>query len=210
MSLINSLEWRYATKKMNGQAVPAEVVEEILDAIRLSPSSIGLQPYTILVITDPEMKKQIQAIANNQSQITDGSHLLVFAAWETVTEAQVDEYIANTAQTRKVTVESLANFKSIILNAVAGKTPEQVFQWNARQAYIAFGTAIAAAAEHLVDATPMEGFNPAGLDELLNLRAEGLRSVALLALGYRDAENDYMVNAKKVRKPKDQLFRFHA
>lgn len=206
MKLIKSLEWRYASKKMNGNKVPDEKVDNILKAIQLTPSSMGLQPYTILVITDPELKKQIQPVANNQSQITDSSHLLVFAAWADITTQQVEEYIQNTATTRSMPSEGLEGFKNMLLGIITKNTTEENFQWAARQAYIAFGTVIAAAAEERVDATPMEGFNAAALDELLQLNEKGLRSVILLPLGYRDTENDWLANLPKVRRQKEKLF----
>lgn len=206
MKLIESLEWRYATKKLNGQLVPQQKVDNILKSIQLAPSSMGLQPYTVLVITDPEVKKQIQPIAYNQSQITDSSHLLVFAAWADITPAQVDEYIQHTATTRSMPVEGLDEFKGMLLNIINNNTTEQNYQWAARQSYIAFGTAIAAAAEERVDATPMEGFNADQLDELLGLKEKGLRSVTLLPLGFRDVENDWLAKLPKVRRQKEKLF----
>ena len=206
MELIKSLEWRYASKKMNGQKVPKEKVDNILKAIQLAPSSMGLQPYTVLVITDAEMKKKIQAVAFNQSQVTDSSHLLVFAAWADISPEQVDEYIQHTADTRAMPVENLAEFKNTLLGIITKNSTEQNYEWAARQTYIAFGTAIAAAAEERVDATPMEGFNAAALDELLGLKQKGLRSVTLLPLGYRDVENDWLAALPKVRRQREKLF----
>lgn len=206
MELIKSLEWRYASKKMNGDKVPDEKVDNILKAIQLTPSSMGLQPYTVLVITNPELKKKIQPVANNQSQIADSSHLLVFAAWADITPQQVEEYIQNTSTTRNMPPEGLEGFKNILLGIITKNTTEENFQWAARQAYIAFGTAIAAAAEERVDATPMEGFNAAALDELLQLNEKGLRSVTLLPLGYRDTEKDWLANLPKVRRQREKLF----
>ena len=205
MKLIDALNWRYAAKRMTGQKVPAEKLEAILEATRLSASSMGLQPYTLLVIENEEIKKQIQPVAYNQPQITEASHLLVFAAWENVTEQHVEDYINNIATTRGVTLQSLEGFKGSLLNIVHGRTPEQKHEWAARQAYIAFGTAITAAALEEVDATPMEGFNPAAVDDILALKEKGLRSVTILALGYRDTDKDYLVDAKKVRRSKDEL-----
>lgn len=206
MELIKSLEWRYASKKMNGQKVSKEKVDNILKAIQLAPSSMGLQPYTVLVITDAEMKKKIQAVAFNQSQVTDSSHLLVFAAWADISPEQVDEYIQHTADTRAMPVENLAEFKNTLLGIITKNSTEQNYEWAARQTYIAFGTAIAAAAEERVDATPMEGFNAAALDELLGLKQKGLRSVTLLPLGYRDVENDWLAALPKVRRQREKLF----
>jgi nitroreductase/dihydropteridine reductase len=206
MQLIKSLEWRYASKKMNGQAVPQEKVDNILKAIQLTPSSMGLQPYTVLVITDPELKKQILPIAYNQSQITDSSHLLVFAAWADIMPEQIAEYIEHTAQTRNMPLDALDGFKNTLLGIITKNTTEENYQWAARQSYIAFGTAIAAAAEERVDATPMEGFDASALDNLLQLREKGLRSVTMLPLGYRDEANDWLASLPKVRRQKEKLF----
>ena len=206
MSLINALEWRYAAKRMNGQKVPTEKIDTILEATRLSASSMGLQPYNILVVEDMELREKIKAVANNQPQITESSHLLIFAAWDNITPAHIEEYINYTAEVRGVDVATLAGFKNSLLGIAQKNTPEQNFQWAARQTYIAFGTAIAAAATEQVDATPMEGFNAPALDELLNLKEKGLRSVTLLPLGYRDPANDWLANQKKVRREKDKLF----
>lgn len=205
MELLDALQWRYAAKRLNGKAVPEEKVERILEAIRLAPSSMGLQPYTVLVIKDAELKKQILPIANNQQQVVDASHLLVFAAWDNIAPEQVDDYINLTAETRKMPVASLDAFKDMLLT-IAARPADENFQWAARQSYIAFATAIAAAAEEHVDATPMEGFDNAALDRLLGLKEKGLRSITLLPLGYRDTENDWLATSPKVRKEKDKLF----
>jgi nitroreductase / dihydropteridine reductase len=205
MKLIDALNWRYATKRMNGEKVPAEKLDAILEATRLSASSMGLQPYTILVVENEAVKKSLLPAAYNQPQIVEGSHLLVFAAWENVTEEHVNQYINDIINTRGVAPETLDAFKASLMGIVNGRTPEQKYEWAARQAYIAFGTAITAAAVEQVDATPMEGFNPAAVDEILGLKEKGLRSVTILALGYRDAEKDFMVNQKKVRRAKDEL-----
>jgi nitroreductase / dihydropteridine reductase len=205
MELLNALEWRYASKKMNGKTVPEEKVERILEAIRLAPSSIGLQPYSIIVITDPELKQQILPIANNQQQVVDGSHLLVFAAWDKITTERVEEFIRLNASTRNVSPESLGTLKAYLDN-LSKHSEKENFEWAARQTYIAFATGIAAAAELRVDATPMEGFNNASLDALLRLNEKGLKSLTLLPLGYREKEKDWLVNLPKVRREKEKLF----
>ena len=204
MELINALNWRYAAKRMNGQPVPASTLNNIMEAIRLSASSMGLQPYKVLVIEDEELRKKIQKVAYNQAVIVESSHLLVFAAYANVSAENIQQYINHIAAVRGIPAETLDGFKASMMRLVE-RTPEQNYQWTARQTYIAFGTAIAAAAEERVDATPMEGFDPDMLDELLNLKEQGLRSVTLLALGYRDSEKDVLANAKKVRKGADEL-----
>jgi len=206
MAIIDALNWRYAAKRMNGKKVPQEKVNSILEAVRLSASSMGLQPYTVLVIENEDIRKKLQAAAFNQPQISECSHLLVFAAWENVTEQQANEYLANISKIRGVTPESLKDFKGMLMNIVNGRTTEEKYQWAARQAYIALGTALTAAALEEVDSTPMEGFVPEEFDKILNLKEKGLRSVAVLTLGYRDSINDYHVKEKKVRRSKEELF----
>jgi nitroreductase / dihydropteridine reductase len=206
MSLINDLQWRYATKRMTGEKIPHAKMDKILEAIRLSPSSMGFQPYSVLVVEDLETRKKIQSVAFQQPQIMEASHLLIFAAWDPLTVQQVDDYMHQIAHERGVALESLAGFGSSIKNMITNRTPEENFQWAAKQSYIGLGIGLAAAAIEKVDATPMEGFQPAALDALLDLPAKGLRSVSLLALGYRDAANDPLVNAKKVRRSKEDFF----
>jgi len=205
MSFLESLRWRYATKRMNGKKVPAAKVEIILEAARLAPSSSGLQPFNILVVTDPELLKKIQPIAYNQPQITEASHLLIFAAWDDINDGHIDAVFNHINKERNHTPEAQEAYKNKIKAGLASKTREERFQSAAQQAYIALGVAIAAAAVEEVDASPMGGFNPAELDKLLGLKEKGLRSVALLALGYRDLENDKLVYLKKVRKPKEEF-----
>jgi nitroreductase len=205
MTFTEKLEWRYATKRMNGSIVPAEKIKTILSAIQLAPTSMGLQPFHCFVISNKEMLAKISAEACPQAQITEGSHLIVFAAWKNITEDQVNAYIQNIASTRATTTESLDGFKGMINGAIA-QTAENLFKWNARQAYIALGFGLVAAAEELVDATPMEGFNNAAMDKVLGLEERGMSSVCLLALGYRNADLDYLSKAKKVRRNSDELF----
>ncbi|MEO8413143.1 MAG: nitroreductase family protein [Ginsengibacter sp.] len=205
MELLSALKWRYASKKMNGIKVPEEKVAKILEAIRLAPSSIGLQPYSVMVITNSDLKTNILPIANNQRQVIDSSHLLVFAAWDKITPQRVEDFIKLNSTTRNVSIESLSGLRGYLDN-ISKRTDEENFEWAARQTYIAFATGIAAAAEERVDATPMEGFNNAALDELLGLKEKGLKSLTLLPLGYREHEKDWLVNLPKVRREKEKLF----
>ena len=206
MELLEAMNWRYAAKKMNGQKVPAEKLNTILEAIRLSASSAGLQPYTVIVIDNHELKGKIHELACPQPQIVEGSHLLVFASWTSVEAAQVDTFMQLIADTRGVSAESLTPFSDSIKGSLLNKTPEDRANWAARQAYIALGSGLIAAATEHIDATPMEGFNAAALDEILDLPTKGLHSVALLALGYRDAEKDFLSKAPKVRRSRKDLF----
>lgn len=206
MSLINDLSWRYATKRMNGNIVSSDKIESLLDAIRLSASGFGLQPYQVFVIENPELRAQIQPIAFGQPQVTEGSHLLVFAAWNEVTEEKIDAFMQLVSETRNVPLEALADYRGAIAGAMLKRPQDAQANWAARQVYLAMGTALAAAAELKIDSTPMEGFIPAKLDELLDLSSKGLHSVLMLAVGERDAATDYMANAAKVRYTKDDLF----
>lgn len=205
MELLEKLNWRYATKAMNGQKVPQEKIDNIIEAISLAPTSSGLQPFEVFVITNQEIKEKIKAIAYNQSVVTDCSHLLVFAAWDTYTEDRINKMFDLVNEVRGFTNEGWENYRQMLLKGYPPRDPEVNFNHAAKQAYIAFSYAITAAAFEQVDATPMEGFNANALDEILELKEKGLRSCVLLPLGYRDAENDWLVNLKKVRKSKGDL-----
>jgi len=205
MSLVDTLNWRYATKRMNGTKVPTEKLENILEAIRLAPTSFGLQPFKVIVIESPELRERIFNEACPQPQIKEASHILVFAANKKINAEQVDEYMQLIAGTRGVPVDTLNNFRAAFAGIVAG-TAEQNFIWTARQAYIAFGVGIVTAAAEGVDATPMEGFNNEALNKILGLSEQNLSSVTILTLGYRDETNDQLVKATKVRKSSENLF----
>lgn len=205
MEIISVLNWRYATKRMNGTKVPAEKMEVLLSAIALAPSSFGLQPYTILVIENKELLQKIQPVADKQPQIVECSALLVFAAWEKITEDKIDMYIRKIADVRGVETKSLAGVKAAI-GVLLTKTDSENLIWSSKQAYIALGIALATAAAEEIDSTPMEGFDKIQLDELLELKSKGLCSQVLMAVGYRDADKDKLAHQKKVRRDKDDLF----
>lgn len=206
MSLITDLQWRYATKKMNGSKISQEKIDTILEAIQLAPSSFGLQPYTVFVIEDAATKAKLLPASYNQSQITDCSHLIVFAAWNNLTAENVDTFIADIAAKRNMPLEALNDYKGYISSSIAYLTEEQKAVWNAKQAYIAFGIGLAAAAEARVDATPMEGFVPAQYNEILGLTEQGLNATVVMAVGYRD-QQDWLAPLPKVRRDKELLFK---
>jgi nitroreductase len=205
MELIDKLNWRYAAKAMNGEKIAQEKVDNIIEAISLAPTSSGLQPFEVIVITNQEIKEKIKPIAWNQSVITDCSHLLVFAAWDTYTEERINKMFDLTNEQRGFTNEGWENYRKQLLTAYPNRSAEENFNHAAKQAYIAFSQAITAAAFEGVDSTPMEGFDPNALDEILGLKEKGLRSCVVLPLGYRDSEKDWLVNLKKVRKSKEDL-----
>lgn len=205
MALLDDLKWRYATKKMNGQTVPNDKLNYVLEAARLAPSAFGLQPYQIFVITDKNLLDQIRIFSNNQSQITDCSHLLVFAAWDGYSYERIGDVFLRTAKERGLADNAMEAYHKGLWNLYEPLGPKWQIEHSAKQAYIALGLAVAAAAEQKVDASPMEGFDKTKMDEILRLEKMRLKSVVMLALGYRDEEKDWLVKLKKVRTPNEKF-----
>ncbi|WP_034058836.1 nitroreductase family protein [Lacinutrix jangbogonensis] len=205
MELLDKLNWRYAAKAMNGEKVAEDKIEHILEAARLAPTSSGLQPFEIFVIKNQDIKEKIRPVAWNQSVITDCSHLLVFAAWDTYTVDRINYMFDLTNEIRGFKNEGWENYRQMLLKLYPQKDAEENFNHAAKQAYIAFSAAIIAAAYEGVDATPLEGFEPDAVDKILGLREKGLRSAVLLPLGYRKEDEDWLVNLVKVRKPMEDL-----
>ena len=205
MSLLDSLKWRYAVKRMNGNKIPEATMKTILEATKLAPSSFGLTPYNIIVIEDEETRKKLQPHFYNQPQVGESSALVIFATWNSITEKEVAAYMQEIAEERGVPVESLNDFAGYINGSIKNLTAEQLQIWAAKQTYIALGFALVAAATEEIDATPMEGFKPDAVDEALGLKELGLHSAVAVTLGYRDAANDYLSGAKKVRRASEKL-----
>ena len=199
--LLEKLNWRYATKKMDAaKAVDADKVDRIVEAARLAPTSSGLQPFQVIVVTNPEVRAKLRAAAYDQSQLTDGSAVLVFAAWDNYTAERIDHMLALTVAERGGSSDTLSAYYERLKATYVPRDAQTNFEHAARQAYIGFGMSIAQAAFEGVDATPMEGFEPAKFDEILGLKAQGLRSVCILPLGYRADEGDWLLGLKKVRR----------
>lgn len=191
--------------KMNPEkVVPQEKVDAIVDAIRMAPTSSGTQPFELIVVTNAEVRKQITEAASGQAQISDGSHLLVFAAWDNYTEERIDEVVALNVQARGDLPMLHAYFDNLKANYLT-RGADINYAHAARQAYIALGVALLAAAEQEVDSTPMEGFSSDAVDSILGLRERGLRSVVLMPLGYRQTEADWLLPMPKVRKTRDTI-----
>lgn len=206
MSLIDKLQWRYATKKFDAtKKLSSQQLGDLLDAVQLSPSSIGLQHYKILVVEDTEIRAELRLAGYNQPQITDASQLIVFAAEANINEAYAKDFISLVAETRNVSRESLAPYEGMILGTINSRTPEQLVIWAQKQAYIALGVLLTAAAELGIDATPMEGFDAAQFDEILGLKEKGLTTAVIAAIGFR-ADDDAYSQLAKVRRPKSELF----
>lgn len=205
MNITDALNWRFATKRMSGEKVPKDKLERVLEAARLAPSSYGLQPYSVIVIEDQKLKEKISSIGFDQPQITQSSHLLVFAAHDNISEDNIDDFIQLTAETQGTNVSELDSYKAMIKGAVNRFSSEEKLHWASKQAYISLGTAVTAAAFEQIDASPMEGFDKDALDQLLGFKERGLNSLVMLALGFRH-ENDHHAGMKKVRRSSTEMF----
>jgi nitroreductase/dihydropteridine reductase len=209
MNLIEKLNKRYASKQMNGKKLSAEKVETILEAIRLAPTSMGLQPFTVLVIEDQDLKNQIfEKAAQGQPQIPMSSQLLVFACYRKITDELLDEYFERITTLRPMLpLAKVAAYRQM-MNKVVDRPDSENFNWASRQAYIALGFALTVAASESIDSVPIEGFNPSALDELMSLEERNLGSVCMMAIGFRNEETDYNATLPKVRKSRSELFDF--
>jgi len=207
MTLISKLSQRYASKQMSGKKLPQEKVDIILEAIRLAPTSMGLQPFKVLIVETQEMKQKIfELAAPGQPQIPNASQVLVFTCYKNITSEILDEYFDLINTTRPTFPKEKVVAYRNMMNGLLSRSSEDTFKWANHQAYIALGFGLAAAAIEEVDSVPIEGFNPAALDELLQLESQNLGSVCMLAIGYRNDETDYNARLPKVRKSKDKLF----
>jgi nitroreductase len=197
--------WRYATKAFDPAKKLSDVqVQQVLDALRLAPSSYGLQPWKFYLIETPEVREKVRAHAWNQTQVTDASHLIALAHRTEVTEHDVAEYVADMCATRGVSEESVGGFRDMMLGTVRSLTPEQTGQWAARQTYLALGFVLATCAMLNIDSCPMEGFDTEKVSEIVGATAEGYRVAALLPIGYR-SETDETAGWQKVRYPQERV-----
>jgi len=205
-TFIENQNWRYATKKFNSEKKISEADFEILkDAIQLSSSSYGLQPYKVLIVENEEIRKQLQPASWGQSQIVDASHLLVFANITNVDEEYINNFAQNVATTRNIPFENVKGYADFMIGKITTLTPGEQAIWTAKQTYLALGNLLNAAAELKIDVTPMEGFDPKQYDEILGLTEKGLHASLVATVGYRHHEDDTQ-HYIKVRKPKSELF----
>ena len=204
--LNDRLNWRYATKKMDpSKTVPQDKLDRILEAVRLAPTSSGLQPFEVIVVKNAAIREKLREVSFGQSQVTDSTAVLVFAAWDNYTEDRINGVLAMTEGQRGTKSETLTGYYDRLKGMYLPRDERTNFEHAARQAYIGLGLAVTAAAFEEVDATPMEGFEPEKFDEILGLRDRGLKTVAILPIGYRAAEGDWLAGAKKVRRPMDEF-----
>ncbi len=202
---IEDLNWRYATKKFDAnKELSSEDLETLLEAIQLSASSYGLQPYEIIVVKDAALREELKLASWNQTQITDASEIIVFANKTQITTEYVDSYLEDIAETRSLKLEDLDGLKGMLESTILKLNPEDQSLWAAKQAYIALGNLLSAAANMRIDTCPMEGFDIAKYDELLNLKEKGLTTAVIATVGYRSDE-DQSQFAAKVRKSKNDL-----
>jgi len=198
--LIEALEWRYATKKFNAtKKIDEETWSSLEKALILTPSSYGLQPWKFVVVQNQQIKDQLRAVSWNQSQVSDCSHHVVFVIKEKMDEAHITHFIEQTAKVREMDPASMDGYKKIIIgDLVQGARSKVITEWAARQAYIALGNFMTAAAVLGVDACPLEGIDPVKYDEILGLTGTGWKTVCACPAGYR-ADDDKYATAKKVR-----------
>ena len=206
MSLLQSLEWRYATKKFDAtKKISAEELDTLLSTVRLAPSSYGLHQYKIVVVEDAAIREQLKEAAYGQAQLTDSSQVIVFAAETVINDEYVKRNIDLTAEVRQMDRAKLEPFESVILGAIGHKTEDERVAWAHKQAYIALGVLISAASELKIDTCPMEGLDPVKFDEILGLKEKGLTTSVIVTIGYR-ADDDHYSHLAKVRKPANELF----
>lgn len=205
MNIIEKLKWRYAVKKFDTRRkLTNDQLAYLLEAINLAPTSYGLQPFKVLLVEDKAIREKLKAQAWGQGQVTDASQLIIFAAQTKLSAKDVDAFVANISKTRNIPVEGLAEYEGMMKNTIQSRTPEQLTQWAARQAYIALGFLLSAAASANIDACPMEGFSNEAFDDLLGLKEKGLTSVVMATVGYRSEDDGYQ-NLAKVRKPLEEI-----
>ncbi|MBO6211567.1 Nitroreductase [Algoriella xinjiangensis] len=206
MSLIENLEWRHATKAYDPTKKVSETdLNKILEAIRLAPTSSGLQQFRVVVVEDQETKNKLVNGALNPECVTDCSHILVFAAWDNYTDEKIDKVYDLTTDERDLPRGRFDSYTSQLKESLSQLTNEQHFEHAAKQSYIGLGLALAQAAELRIDSTPAEGFNSKVFDEVLDLPAKGLKSTVIMYLGYSDTSKDWLSTMKKVRVPMDEF-----
>lgn len=204
--MIDNLKWRYATKQFDtGKKISNENIELLKEAVSLTASSYGLQPYKVLDVQNSEIREKLKTVSFGQAQVTDASNLFVFCANDDLTSVHIDEFIALTASTQGIDVAVLKDYSDFMKGAFASLTPAEKHNWAGRQAYIALGNLLTTAASMQIDVCPMEGFDARQYNDILGLKGSGYSSVVIAAIGYRSLEDGTQFKAK-VRKPMEELF----
>jgi len=205
MNIIDSLNWRYATKEFDTtKIISQEKINVLTEAVNLTASSYGMQPFKIILVKDQELKNKLAEASYGQINVSTASHLLIFAAQTDINKDFINSYVKIIAETRKVEIESLSAFKKMLEDYIDNKTPEQVAKWASDQANIALGNLLTVCAVEEIDACPMGGFQPEKFDDILNLKEQNLKSIVFATLGYR-SKNDKYADFAKVRKPLNEI-----
>lgn len=208
MNHLEALSRRYSVKKFNPEKiVPQETLLRILEAGKLTASSLGLQPYEIIIVESPEMKNKLIPAFYNPSQISTCSHLIVIVSKKKIDERYIQSYFSHISEVREVPMDDLALFKNSISHHIEQKNEDEVFNWAEKQSYIVLANLMYAAAMEEVDTCPMEGFRQDKIDEILGIDLDKEKVTVTLALGYRSEDDDFQ-HLKKIRKPNDKLFKF--
>ena len=206
MQLLDSLRWRYATKRFDeDRKVSPENIAQLKEAVNLAATSFGLQPFRVLVVSDPKVLEDLRTASYNQPQLTESSHVFVFCAMKNMPPEHIDRFVDRMAEVRDVPREQLNDHANYMKGSLAGKTVESIEAWNKRQAYIALGTLLAAAAELGIDSCPMEGFDAGEYDRILGLADKGLTATVICPVGYRSPE-DATQHHGKVRVKLETMF----
>ena len=203
--IIQSLQWRYATKQYDtGKKLSDEQLAKLMDAVCLAPSSFGLEPWKLLVIENEDLRAQLRDASWGQAQVTDASHFAVFCVPTVFGDADIDKFVELMVAERGIERSAVADYEGMMKGAIAAKSEAERVSWATKQAYLALGVLLTAAALEEIDATPMEGFDSAKYDEILGLKEKGLTSEVVIALGFR-SDDDAYASMKKVRFPKEQM-----
>lgn len=206
MSLIEDLNWRHAVKAYQPkEKVAQEKIDKIVEAARLAPTSSGLQPFRVIVVENQDLKNKLAEGALNPDCMRDASHIIIFAAWDRYTAERIDEVYDYTTDERDLPRGRFGSYTDKLKSIYLPEEAEENFAHTARQSYIALGLALAQAAELKVDTTPVEGFDNAVIDKVLDLGKHGLKSVSLMYVGVADPENDWIAPMKKVRIPTEEF-----
>lgn len=205
MNLKEIMNWRYAVKKFEkNKKVNHKTLNKILEITNLSATSYGLQPYMMVIVKNQELKEKLVSVSYGQTNVSDSSHLVIFAARTEINENYIDNFVKLTVQARNSDNEKLTGFRNMLVQSFATKSEDEIFSWASKQAYLALGTFLVACANEKIDSCPIGGFIPEGYDKILNLEKYKLRSVVVAAIGYRDKDDKYQY-FKKVRKPLNEI-----
>jgi len=204
----DAMNWRCAIKKFdNKKKISKEDFEDIIESLRLAPSSFGLQPWKFIVIKDKKIREELRKNSWDQAQITDAEYLIVLCARTDLDEDYVERFIQSVADTRGTNTESLENYKKMLLNPIKNLSKEELIEWSKKQVYIALGVLLTTTAEKKIDSCPMEGFDKKKFDEILKLNEKNLTATVLCPIGYRSNEDKY-ADQKKFRFEKEEIFEF--